>query len=119
MATVRRGIGFSGTILVAALVVFQVVADDFAVSSFTSDGGLSLVNAFTNGVVTVERAQSPLGPWIPEFNLFSVCSVTQVNLALTGMAGFFRPLAVDVSGQAGFTNLTQSYGLLSTVAGAG
>jgi len=119
MATVRRGIGFSGTILVAALALFQAHADDFAVSSFTSDGALSLANAFTNGVVTIERAQSPLGPWTPDLNIFSLCSVTQVNLARTGMAGFFRPLAVDVSGQAGFTNLAQSYGLLSTVAGAG
>ena len=92
---------------------------NFGIASFSRDGTLMVTNAFTNGVVTVERAPTPGGPWLPEKNIFSVCSATQFNLAVSGSAGFFRPLAVDISGQAGFTNLAASYGLLTTIAGSG
>ncbi len=106
-------------LLLANLAPVLSPADDFRVSSLASNGTLTLSNAFTNGVITVERASNPAGPWAPEKNYFSVCSVTQVNVGLSGAAGFFRPLAGDISGTAGFTNLTESYGLLTTIAGTG
>src|SRR5438105_1908019 len=106
-------------ILVAIMATLSARAGDFDISSLTRDGTLILSNAFTNGVVTVERAAAPGGPWTPEKNIFSVCSVTQLNLTLSGGAGFFRSLAVDLSGESGFTNLVESYGLLTTVAGSG
>ncbi len=105
--------------LLASLAAMLAPADDFQVASLTSGGTLTVSNAFTNGVVTIERASNPAGPWVPEKNIFSVCSVTQLNVGLSGAAGFFRPLAVDISGQAGFTNLAESYGLLTTIAGSG
>src|SRR6266404_5196343 len=115
----QRMMKILGAILAGFIAAGQAQADDLAITGFTRDGALSVANASTNGVLTVERSAAPAGPWLPETNIFSVCSVTQVNLALSGAAGFFRPLAVDVSGRAGFTNLAHSYGLLTTVAGSG
>ena len=84
-----------------------------------SDGTLTVTNAFTNGVVTVERAASLGGLWVPDKNVFSTGPVSQVSVTITGRAGFFRALAADLSGSNGFSNLTQAYGLLSTIAGSG
>src|SRR5438445_3474065 len=106
-------------VLLGFIAALQSHAGDFRIASFTSQGALNVTNAFTNGVVTVERAPAPAGPWTPEQSVFSVCSVTQFNLALSGAAGFVRSVAADISGQAGFTNLAASYGLLTTIAGSG
>src|SRR6266849_3039542 len=93
---------------------------DLRISSLASDGTLIVTNAFTNGVVTVEKTSTDDGQWLPEKNVFSLGSIAQLKLALSGNMAFFRALAVDLSeGDAGFTNLTESYGLLSTVAGSG
>src|SRR6266849_1363737 len=93
---------------------------DLRISSLASDGTLIVTNAFTNGVVTVEKTSTDDGQWLPEKNVFSLGSIAQLKLALSGNTAFYRALAVDLSGgDAGFTNLTESYGLLSTVAGSG
>src|SRR6266700_848511 len=102
---------------------FAVLASyggDLRISSLASDGTLIVTNAFTNGVVTVEKTSTVDGQWLPEKNVFSLGPIAQLKLDLSGNAAFFRALAVDLSGgDMGFTNLTQSYGLLSTVAGSG
>src|SRR5712692_4003721 len=93
---------------------------DLRISSLASDGTLIVTNTFTNGVVTVEKTSTVDGLWLPEKNVFSLGPIARLKLALSGDTAFFRALAVDLSGRdTGFTNLTESYGLLSTVAGSG
>ncbi len=106
-------------ILVVSFAALALLGDDFGILSFARDGTLVVSNAFTNGVVTLEKSSALGGPWVPAKNVFSVSSVTQFNEGLSGGAGFFRPLAVDLTGPRGFTNMTESYGLLTTVAGSG
>jgi hypothetical protein len=98
---------------------FRVLADDFRITAFSREGTMSLANAFTNGVVTIEKAGTVDGPWLPEENVFSTEPTIQCKLEIPAANGFFRPLAVDLSGQDGFTNLVQSYGTLTTVVGSG
>jgi hypothetical protein len=110
--------------LIRALVIAGLAgactAVEFEITSFDVGGSLIVANAFTNGVCTVERAASVTGSWLPEKNIFTTGAGAAVSLTTTGAAGFFRALAVDLSGgRAGFTNLVQSYNLLTTVAGAG
>lgn len=103
----------------SALAAFPSRADDLRITTFGRNGQMTVTNTFTNGVVTVEKASSPGGPWAPEKNVFSLDSVAGLQLGLTGSLGFFRALAVDISTPDGFTNLVNSYSLLTTVAGAG
>jgi streptogramin lyase len=107
-------------ILSALFVAASVDADDFQISSYSRDGVLSVSNAFPNGIVSILTASSVTGSWYPQGNFFSTDSVARVNLPSTGSSGFYRASALDLSGQEqGFTNLVESYNLLSTVAGAG
>jgi len=107
-------------IIVGSFAVLASHGGDLRISSFASDGTLIVTNAFTNGVVTVEKTSTVDGQWLPEKSAFSLGPVAQLKLDLSGNAAFFRARAVDLSGgDTGFTNLTQSYGLLSTVAGSG
>jgi hypothetical protein len=101
------------------LVAWPALAADFAISSFSAHGTLRVENAFTNGVVTVEKALALEGPWWAEQNAYSLAGQAQFQLAASESAAFFRALAVDLSGRGGYTNLFQSYGVLSTVAGSG
>jgi hypothetical protein len=95
------------------------LADDLQITALKRDGTLNLANTFTNGVVTVLKAASLDGPWQPEKNVFSTGAATRANLTLADPAAFYRGLALDLTGPDGFNNLANSYGLLSTVAGAG
>jgi hypothetical protein len=104
---------------VSSLVVLPALADSLGISTFSADGTLNVTNAFTNGVVTIERASAVEGPWLAEKNAFSSAPQVQLQLAVSNNATFFRALAVDLSGPGGFTNLFQSYGLLTTIAGSG
>jgi hypothetical protein len=107
-------------ILSACLAGWLVRADDFQISSYSRDAVLTVSNAFTNGIVSVLKASSLTGFWYPQRNVFSTDSVAQADLLMTGDTGFYRALALDLSGQGqGFTNLVESYDLLTTVAGAG
>jgi hypothetical protein len=95
-------------------------ADDLGIGSFTRDGALVVTNTFTNGVVTLEKSSNVNGPWLPEANVYSFESSTQLNVTITGNSAFYRVVGVDLSDSVlGFSNLVQSYGLLSTVAGSG
>jgi DNA-binding beta-propeller fold protein YncE len=81
---------------------------------------LVVTNTFTQGVVTIEKAAALDGPWFALQNRFSTGAQTEVRLRLTGAVSFCRAVAVDLSnGREGFTNLVQSYNLLTTIAGAG
>src|SRR2546428_5197988 len=107
-------------IVVGSFAALASYGGDLRITSLASDGTLIVTNAFTNGVVAVEKTSTVDGQWLPEKNAFSLGSIAQLKLALSGDTAFFRALAVDLSGgDAGFTNLTESYGLLSTVAGSG
>jgi hypothetical protein len=98
---------------------FGVSGDDFRVTAFSPNGDMTLTNAFTNGVVTIEQAATVEGPWTPEKNLFSTQPTVRCRLEMGTSNAFFRPLALVLSGPGGFTNLAQSYGTLTTVAGSG
>jgi hypothetical protein len=72
----------------------------------TPDAKLLLINTPTNGVITVEKANSLGGPWEPEASVFSVGPTTEVKVALSGPMTFFR---VKATGQTGFTNLVEPF----------
>jgi hypothetical protein len=100
--------------------MFVQAASEFGIASFSPSGAMTTSNAFLNGVCTVERAETVTGPWQPAKNIFSTSAVAQASLVVTGANGFFRALARDLSqGRTGFTNLVRSYGVLTTIAGAG
>jgi hypothetical protein len=106
--------------LSAAVLFSAADSAQFQITSFLRKGTLVLGNAFTNGVCTVERADHITGPWFAATNVFTADGTTQVTLSLAGTNGFFRALAVDLSnGREGFTNLVESYNLLTTIVGAG
>jgi hypothetical protein len=68
----------------------------------------------------VERAEAVSGPWQPVKNMFTTSVVAGASLVVTGANGFYRARAWDLDGgRAGFTNLTLTYGVLNTIAGAG
>src|SRR2546428_5168818 len=49
-------------------------AGDFKISSLSKAGVLTVTNAFTNGIVTIETAPTVSGPWSPAKNAFSLGS---------------------------------------------
>lgn len=106
-------------ISLCALAALPALADNFGISTFSGDGTVGVTNAFTNGVVTIEKASAVEGPWVAEKNVFSFGTQAQLKLGFSTGTAFFRALAVDLSGPGSFTNLFQSYGLLATVAGSG
>ena len=65
-------LGFLSFILLISVLGFS--GDDFRVTAFSLNGDMTLTNAFTNGVVTIEQAATVEGPWTPEKNLFSTHS---------------------------------------------
>jgi len=85
-------------ILLGSLAGWSTHSAELRVTTFTASGTLSVTNAFSNGVVTVERASSPAGPWLPETSTFSLGPVVQLKLPVSGEAGFFRVLGADLSG---------------------
>lgn len=95
------------------------LADDFQITGFGADGSLTFGNGFTNGVVIVEQAATVSGPWAPVKNSYTTDPVARLQLPHPGGTTFFRAQALDLTGPAGFTNLTYAYGELTTVAGAG
>ena len=67
-------------------------------ASLHPPGTLGWVNAFTNGIVTVEGSFNVSdGPWLPVVNVFTTNAAGAVNVALTNSASFFRLNAADVS----------------------
>jgi hypothetical protein len=98
------------------------VAADIEISTATHDGRLAWTNAFPAGVVTVETSGVVTGAWVPKQNFFTSNSTGGVALSLASSNDLFvKLLAVDISTNTPrhFTNLTESYGILETVAGVG
>jgi sugar lactone lactonase YvrE len=96
--------------------------EPFRIASFTPAGRIDFTGTFTNGVVVVEQATTPEGPWRPRKNIFTTSNTASAPeaLALNTSPLFFRGQSLDLgNGRAGFTNLTRAYGLLSTIAGVG
>lgn len=107
--------------LIPWLGVGPALAADFRISSFAPGGLLCWTNAFPTGVCTIESADSPLGPWTPRLNSFTISSGGQSAFPVASHNQFYRLLAVDISAgnPNGFTNLAHAYGLLHTIAGNG
>ncbi len=60
------------------------------------------------------------GPWMPERSFFTTGQTAELSFAPPAGGAFCRVLARDLSGgRADFTNLTLSFGTLTTLAGAG
>ena len=68
------------------------------ITSLGKAGQLTVSNAFPNGVLSVEKAASPVGPWLQEKLICSLSSTAAVPVPLGPGAGFYRALAADVSG---------------------
>lgn len=94
--------------------------NELRLGSFSRTGHLSVEGTLTNGVCTVLAAEAATGPWRPAKNVFSLSPHTNLTMPMVGPSRFYRALAVELTpGRAGFTNLIESYGLLTTLAGAG
>lgn len=93
---------------------------ELRIDSISPDGRVQINGLFTNGVCTVERAAGIAGPWGAAKNTFSTNAKAELSMSFTNSVSFYRALAVDLSnGREGFTNLVESYNLLTTIAGAG
>lgn len=109
-------------LLVIPLVLSPLAAcgADFQISTFDRSGNLTVSNSFTNGVSTVRTATAVTGPWAAQANFYTTSNTAALKASLSVSNTFVKTSAVDLSnGRVGFTNLTQSYFLLETVAGAG
>ncbi len=83
-------------------------------------GRLGWTNAPAPGVVTLETASSPAGPWNPLRRAYATQGAGSLVHPPTSPHAFHRLSSVEVPGTpTGFTNLVQSYGLLETIAGNG
>src|SRR5687768_2900717 len=107
----------------AAASLVTGAAADLTIESYGRDGALTVAGTFTNGIVTVESTSTLNGspiPWTPLRNVFSTGTTAHAQLPGSDLTGFYRILAVDLSGgRRGFTNLIASYSTLTTIAGSG
>ncbi len=106
--------------LAACWAMTQGFPADFRITSFDRLGHVSWANAPISGIVTVETAADPAGPWQPQCNYFSTNASGQASLPPPTNQTFYRLLAVDITAdQNGFDNLVYSYGIIETIAGKG
>src|SRR3954447_11227213 len=111
---------YSSCLIAACLATSPAFGADFGIASLERTGSLTVSNAFTNGVCSLAHGSAATGPWTPHANVFTTNSLASFQLGLSNSLGFFRAQALDLSnGGVGFTNLTESYSLLTTIAGAG
>lgn len=90
------------------------------IDSASREGALAVKGVFTNGVCTLFGADTVTGPWRPVRNAFTTHDAADFAIAPGGTNAFYQVLAVELSpGRPGFTNLIESYDLLTTIAGAG
>jgi hypothetical protein len=104
----------------------QAAGNNFQIHAVNLNGQISWTNAFTSGVCTVEAATQLNGAnghavWNRQQNYFTTNSAGAGGFSLSPGYEFFRLRAVEISTNTpqAFTNLTQSYGLLHTIAGSG
>jgi hypothetical protein len=94
--------------------------DPLRIDSASRSGELSVSGTFTNGVCTILVADEVTGPWRPAKNAFTTNTEAVLSVTPGASNSFYKALAVELpSGRAGFTNLIESYDLLTTIAGAG
>ena len=84
--------------LMGGLTTILATAADLRITSLGRAGDLTVSNTIPNGVLTVEKAASPQGPWLAGKSIFTLGSTAAVQVPLAPGAGFYRTLAVDVSG---------------------
>lgn len=96
-------------------------AAEFRIESAATNGVITWSGAHTAGVVNVQTAPTPSGPWTPRKNLFTSNEVGSAAVPLSASNTFSRLLSVDISTNTArhYTNLLESYGVLETVAGSG
>ena len=109
--------------LIIGPMLAQADGSNFSINAVNVNGQISWINAFTNGVCTVETIPQLEGntAWLPLQNYFTTNSTGIGAFPLSSSNGFFRLLAVNISTNTpqAFTNLVRSYGLLHTIAGNG
>jgi hypothetical protein len=112
--------------LILIPILAQATGTNFQITAVNFNDQISWTNAFTSGVCTVEAANQLDGTngrtaWIPQQNYFTTNSAGAGGFPVSLGNGFFRLLAVSISSNTpqAFTNLTESYGLLHTIAGNG
>ncbi|MBM3844961.1 MAG: hypothetical protein FJ405_01575 [Verrucomicrobia bacterium] len=105
-------------VICAAWVASPVHGDSLTLSP--KPGKIEYRGAFNRGVVTLEGAHDVAGPWTPLKNQFTLSPVGSMALPSDSGQRFFRMVASPLHGGAEeFETILQSYGLLSTLAGAG
>jgi len=107
-------------LFLVATVSFIASAADFKIQSFRTNGLVTWTNGFSNGVCSVEAKTDLNQLWIPGPAVFTSNRTGQIRFVVPKNTCFYRLRLVDVSGTPqGFTNLTESYGILETLAGKG
>ena len=84
-------------LLVSSFVCSSLFSADLRISQISLQGELSVQDAPAKGVVTVQRAPSPLGPWSSERSAFSADGTARFLVGLNGKSGMFRAQAVDLT----------------------
>jgi sugar lactone lactonase YvrE len=107
-----------------ALLGFTVASypANLVISSFDASGNIGWSNAFPSGVCTDEiRTNLTAAPWVTRQNFFTTSSVGNASTPAPPGNQFHRLLSVDISTNTpqGYTNLLNSYGTLTTIAGNG
>ena len=111
--------------LLSGLWVAPAGAATFRISSYDRQGNVTWTNAFTNGVCTIEAlstlANHTTNTWSIQQSYFTTNLSGRGTVRTASSNQFLRLLNVVVSTNKpqGFTNLTQSYGLIHTIAGTG
>ncbi len=105
-------------LLLSALLFSAVPSEaQVGIALLNRTGDLAVTNTFTNGVCALQRATLVIGPYQPILQSFT--GGTELRQRIEP-EGFYRAWVAELSAdRPGFTNLTRSYSILSTVAGAG
>lgn len=108
-------------VLLASVSVESVGALPLRLELTSAHRPFTFSGAFPEGILTLETASSPIGPWNALLNQYTSNAVGQILSPAPGPAtGFYRTRAWDIMPAAdGVTGLLEAYGLLTTVAGAG
>src|SRR5215208_5358312 len=115
-----RVIALRIALLLLANASFIASAADLKIQTFRTNGLVTWTNSFSNGVCSIEVKNDLNGQWIPGPAVFTSNKTGQLRFAAPTNTCFYRLRLVDVSGTPrGFTNLTESYGIIETIAGKG
>jgi sugar lactone lactonase YvrE len=90
------------------------------IDSLARDGSISFGNASIPGIITLQAAPRPEGPWSSVHNLFSTHASGQTRVGFGNAASFVRLVDWDLSATPqGFARLCAAYGVIRTIAGKG